>query len=299
MIDLKDYQKQTVLEFEDYLKKMRLFKETNPHIAIFDQIQRLQQSESFYNIQGIDSPFICIKIPTGGGKTLVSCHLLNSLYSEYLHSKNEKGIVMWLVPTDAIRTQTISALKDSLHPYRQSLNQFFSGNVLVYDFKESQSIKKTDIQDNLCIVVTTFSTFRITDKDGRKAFDQNGNLLEHFLDVSNENLLMDEDGNVIESLVNVIRMNNPVVILDEGHNTKTELSYDMLRNFNPRFILEYTATPRPQSNVLVNITAQQLKDEKMVKIPIYLYNVAQWQATMTHGVAKRNHLEKIAKKRKG
>ena len=298
MIELKQYQHQTISEFEDYLKRMRAFRENDAHITIFDQIQRQKQNEKLYNIQDVNSPFICIKIPTGGGKTLVACHLLNSLYQEYLRTKNEKGIVMWLVPTDAIRTQTLSTLNDSLHPYRQALNQFFSENILVYDFKESQSIKKTDIQNNLCIIVATFSAFRTTNKEGRKAYVQNGNLLEHFLDGSNENLIKDEDGNVIESLVNVIRMNNPVVILDEGHNAKTKLSYKMLKDFNPSFVLEYTATPRPQSNVLVNITGQQLKDEKMVKIPIYIHNIAGWEETMTRGIAKRNHLEKIAKKEK-
>ena len=294
MIELKQYQQQTVDEFEDYLIRIRASGEDNAHKTIFNEI--LGQNNEPYNTQDVNCPFICVKIPTGGGKTLVSCHLLNSLYQEYLRGKDDKGIVMWLVPTDEIRTQTLSALNNPLHPYRQALNQFFSENVLVYDSKQSQSIKKIDIQNNLCIIVATFSAFRIKNTDERKVYDQNGNLLEHFSDGSNEDLLKDKDGNVIESLVNVIRMNNPAVILDEGHNTKTELSYEMLGKFNPSFILEYTATPRSQSNVLVNITGQQLKDEKMVKIPIYIHNIAQWQETMTSGIAKRKHLEKIAEK---
>ena len=297
MIELKEYQKQVVLEFEDYLKRVRRYREKDAHIAIFDTIQRETGSDKFYNVEsGVDGPFVCIKIPTGGGKTIVACHLLNSIYQEYLRLERDTGIVMWLVPTDIIRTQTLAALKNPKHPYRHALDHFFSGQVLVYDLKEALSIKRVDVQENLCIMVATFSTFRILDTDGRKAFEQNGNLMEHFRNMSNANLLLDNNGNMTESLVNVIRMSKPVVILDEGHNATTNLSYGMLRDLNPCFIMEYTATPRRQSNILTNITGQQLKDEDMIKIPLYIHNVAQWQEAFRRGIEKRNFLESQAKK---
>lgn len=299
-MELKKYQKQAVDEFEDYLIRIRKYGEKDPHIAVFDQIQRKKHFDSLYNIrEGINVPFVCIRIPTGGGKTVVACYLLNSLYQQYLKRKEECGLVTWLVPTDSIKNQTIRALKDPKHPYRQALDQFFSSSILVYDFNDAQSIKKADIHDNLCIIITTFSTFRIENTNARKAYEQNGNLLEHFQNISKENLLKDDDGNISESLVNVIRMNRPIVVLDESHNAQTKLSYKMLKDFDPIFILEYTATPRSDSNVLVHITAQQLKEEKMVKIPIRLHNIAQWNIALREGVAKRNYLEKIAKKEKG
>ena len=296
-MELKKYQQQVVLEFEDYLKRVRGYREKNAHIAIFDTIQREIGSDKFYNVErGINCPFVCIKIPTGGGKTIVACHLLNSIYQEYLRRGSDTGIVMWLVPTDIIRTQTLDALKNPKHPYRQILDHFFSGRVLVYDLKKALSIKRADVQTNLCIIVATFSTFRISDTDGRKAFEQNGNLMEHFRKVPHTNLLLDNDGSMIESLVNVIRMSNPVVILDEGHNATTNLSYDMLRNLAPSFIMEYTATPRRQSNILINITGQQLKDENMIKMPLYIENVVPWQEAIRKGIEKRNFLESLVLK---
>ena len=296
LIELKRYQTQTVAEFDDYLKRIRTYKEVKPHASVFNHIQSKKHHTKLYNERDINSPYICIRIPTGGGKTLVACHLLNSLYQEYLRSKNEKGLVLWLVPTDAIRSQTISALKDIRHPYRQVLNSFFSDNVLIYDSNEAKSIKKSDMQDNLCIIIATFSTFRITETEGRKAYAENGYLMEHFQDLTTNDLLKDDNGNITESLVNVIRMNSPIVVVDEAHNAGTPLSGNMFADFKPCFILEYTATPKPDSNILVNITAQQLKEESMIKIPIYLKNIAQWQATIRDGTAKRNHLEDLSKK---
>ena len=93
----------------------------------------------------------------------------------------------------------------------------------------------------------------------------------------------------------MIRINRPVVILDEGHNAQTSLSFDMLKRMSPSVILELTATPRDESNILVDVQASELKAEKMVKIPLYLTNVSQWQEAVRDGIAKRNELDKIAK----
>lgn len=87
-------------------------------------------------------------------------------------------------------------------------------------------------------------------------------------------------------------------IADEGHNVQTKLSYDLLVDINPSFILEFTATPRSESNVLVKVLASELKAEKMVKIPIWLANVTQWQEAIRDGVNQRNSLEKLAQKEK-
>lgn len=297
MIRLKEYQKQVVSEFKGYLKQVREYREDDPHIVIFDKIQRMIGSTKYYDTEsGVSCPIVCIKIPTGGGKTVVACHLLNSLYQEYLRRERDTGIVAWLMPTETIRTQTLNALKNPEHPYRQALDKFFAKKVLVYDLKEALSIKKADVRKNLCIIVTTFSTFRISDKEGRKAYEQNGNLIEHFKDAPGSDMLLDDDGNVTESLVNVIRMSKPIVMLDESHGAQTKLSYEMLRDFSPSFIVEYTATPRPRSNILCNVTGKQLKDENMIKVPLLVHNVAQWQETLRQGIEKRNHLEQQAKK---
>lgn len=298
LIQLKEYQEEVVSKFERYLKEVVEYNESEPHIAVFDRMQRLSGSDRRYQ-NSIQSPSICIRIPTGGGKTITACHLLNSLYRKYLRSPKGAGIVMWLVPTEVIMTQTISALRNHAHPYRQALDRFFFGRVIVYDFDEAKSITRQDVKDNLCIIVTTFSTFRISNRDRRKAYEQNGNLMGHFHDAQTGDLLKDGNGNVIESLVNVIRMNRPIVVMDEGHHAQTTLSYEMLDGFKPSFVLEYTATPRDESNVLVHVTGEQLKLEDMVKMPIHLYNITPWEKTLHAGVEKRTALEKIAETEDG
>lgn len=46
------------------------------------------------------------------------------------------------------------------------------------------------------------------------------------------------------ALLQIINQLRPVVIVDESHHARSTLSNQMLRDFNPRFVLDLTATPR-------------------------------------------------------
>jgi type III restriction enzyme len=70
----------------------------------------------------------------------------------------------------------------------------------------------------------------------------------------------------------VMQYLNPMIVVDESHNAETELSVDMLKEFNPCFILDLTATPRKNSNIISFIDALELKKENMVKLPVIVYN---------------------------
>lgn len=300
MLTLKSYQQRALDELKEFLtdtNKLVSVSRLEPEKALKLVFSLKNEEVSYKSILDLtNTPYLCIKIPTGGGKTLVASHSLSIIFDNYLQDKNGKGLVMWFVPSDAIRTQTLLNLQNRQHPYREVLDSKFGNNVKVFTLEEALSIQKSDLQNNLCIVVASLQAFRRTDKQWLKVFQNNGALLSHFENlVENTDFLdKDEDNETIYSLGNVIKINNPLVILDEGHNVQTSLSFDMLRLLNPSLILEYTATPRSESNVLVNVLASELKAEKMVKIPIYLSNVTQWQEAIRDGVEQLKKLEKLA-----
>ena len=67
------------------------------------------------------------------------------------------------------------------------------------------------------------------------------------------------------SLANVLRLRRPFVVVDEAHNARSPLSMEVLERFQPRAILELTATPETDenpSNVLHSVSAAELKAEK-------------------------------------
>ena len=67
-----------------------------------------------------------------------------------------------------------------------------------------------------------------------------------------------------------------------------------MRTVNPSAILEFTATPRLNSNILHSVTAQELKREEMIKLPIMLSKHDTWQNAVNGAVASRASLADTA-----
>ncbi len=298
-MQLKRYQKRVLSALHDYVVEMRSYPPEKAAGVAF-----ITKADKPYNWvpELKNAPFVCIKVPTGGGKTLIAVHTVSIVVEEYLRERNDKGLVMWFVPSDAIKTQTLNNLRDRKHPYRAVLDEAFNNAVAVFDLTEAKSVKRDDLADNLCIVVSTLSAFRRTDREWLKVYQENGSLMSHFEGLRAEALKFldkDKEGEIVFSLANVIKIHNPLVIVDEGHNVQTDLSFEMLKSLNPSFVLEFTATPKGKSNVLVSVSAQELKVEKMIKMPIYLANKTPWQETIFDGIDKLKDLETKAKKQKG
>lgn len=242
-----------------------------------------------------DIPYVCLRLPTGGGKTLLGCHALALANKEYL--KRENSLVLWLVPSNAIKDQTLNALRDRDHAYRQALDSTL-GQVTVIDLSEALYLQQSALLGSTVIIVATLQAFRVEEKEGRKVYESAGALQHHFQNLSTkilDKLDRDEDGIVPYSLANVMRIYRPLVIVDEAHNARTELSFDMLARFGPSAIIEFTATPdssRNPSNVLHSVSAAELKAESMIKLPIRLETQTDWQALMSDAIAELVDLEK-------
>lgn len=302
----KKYQKKTLEQLKNYLSEIRKYPKDKAAGVAFMVIRTDAQDrfpKEYHWLPEIGrSPFVCIKVPTGGGKTLIAVHAVGSIYKDYLEGRSDTGLVMWFVPSDAIRTQTLEHLRNRNHSYREVLDQRFQNAVKIFDLAEAKSIQKNDLAENLCFVVSTLSAFRRNDKEWLKAYQDNGALMNHFEELDAKKidfLAKDKEGEIIYSLANVIKLHNPLVVVDEGHNVQTDLSFDMLKEINPSFVLEFTATPRAKSNVLIDISAKELKAEKMIKMPIYLANKTPWQDTIHEGIEKLRDLDKRAKKNEG
>ncbi len=292
-MELKKYQQTALEKLKEFLKLLEKF---GPKMAFMSVVEEPYKSNSFGEV-----PFVCVKIPTGGGKTVVAANSVGLIYSTVLKHKMDRGIVMWFVPSEAIKTQTINKLKDRKDWHRQILDEVFENGVRIFSNEEALRIRKEDVEDNLCIVISSLDAFRKEKSLQKKykVYQENGQLLNFFENIGDDSLLEKDESGVIISLANVIRMYNPLIVIDEGHRTQTQLSVDFLKELNPSFIVEYTATPRDGSNILVDISAADLKTEQMVKIPIVLESSNHWEQSLTRGLDKREELEKLTKKNKG
>src|SRR3989344_1670335 len=290
---LKRYQENAIEKLEEFFE---LTKKLKPKLAFHELTEEKYNHEWFGDI-----PFVCIRIPTGGGKTLVGCKAIERIMSTALQNKMDTGIVMWFVPSDSIKTQTLKKFKDLKDFHYEMLNDSFDTKFKVFSNEEALTITPEDVRNNLCIIVASLDAFR---KDAKiqnkyKVYKENGSLMDHFQNLKDDSALEKDKTGVINSLANVIRKNNPLIVIDEGHHTQTDLSVQFLSDLRPSFILEFTATPRDGSNVLIHTSASELKIEQMVKIPIVLESRTQWEQVVADGINKRDELEKRAKKLKG
>ncbi|MBS3986918.1 MAG: DEAD/DEAH box helicase family protein [Erysipelothrix sp.] len=239
-------------------------------------------------------PHVCLKVPTGGGKTFIAANAIKPIFDS-LPTMRAKAVV-WLVPSDAILTQTYNALTNPSHPYRKKIDVDFGSRVEVYSKSQllnGQNFNPTSVTEQLSLFVLSYDSFRTSKKEGRKAYQENGNLAAFAKTINHtESLLEDTDET---ALIQVVRSLNPIIIVDESHHATSELSVKMLNDFNPSFVLDLTATPKKGSNIISFVDAKQLKKEKMVKLPVIVYNRKSQSDVYSDAISIRAKLEAQAK----
>lgn len=298
---LKKYQQTSLEKLTTFLQKSAIYKDVEKAYAECT-LENFGQ-RALYNDAGFNNiPYVCLRLPTGGGKTILAAHSVGIAAKESL--ARDFSLVIWLVPSNQILEQTYDALSDTNHPYRIALNQYFNDSIEVLKVEEARSISKGTLQSHTTVIISTFASWRVDRTEGRKVYDQNGSLSTHFEHLKQKKLEPLEKINgsniPIHSLANVVHLNNPIFIIDEAHNARTSLTFEVIKRLNPACIVEFTATPKTKgndrSNVLYSVSAAELKAEDMIKMPIELLTTSDWQTTIADAVKKQNELEELSKK---
>lgn len=288
-MELKSYQKKVI---KDLVRYLELMNKTKNYVAAFRQFWYEASAPSLGKYQDImpGVPNLCFKVPTGGGKTYMACNAIRPIFDALPVTKTKA--VVWLVPSDAILTQTVQALKDTYHPYRQKIDVDFGSRVEVYTKQEllnGQNFSPTAVTEQLSIMVLSYDSFRGRGKEGLKAYQENSNLTEFAKVLGKPEQPIEKADET--ALFQIINQLNPLVIVDESHHARSELSIEMLTNFNPCFVLDLTATPKAESNIISYVDAVQLKAEHMVKLPVIVYNRDKQAEVLIDAIDLRRKLE--------
>ena len=316
-MELKDYQRDVLEIFDHYLdllvkERARAIKvidknkqEEDPDLRIpvpdfpqkaWDALRNMGQLpllradvpySSRTDAIGRHVPAVCLKIPTGGGKTVLAVNCLSSLLLKYLG--RQSGLALWVVPNEAIYSQTLKQLKDQGHPYRQMLDRATGGRVKILE--KNSPLDKRDVDAHLCVMLLMLQSANRETKETLKVFRERGNVhgfFPHESDAEGHKLLVTEIANldaykdwaapviIKDSLGNVLRLIRPIVIVDEGQKAYSNLALNTIFGFNPSFVLELSATPkdRPKdkpprlANWLVDVSGTALAREEMIKVPL-------------------------------
>lgn len=285
---LKQYQTQSLDVLETFYRRCRTYTSA-------DQAFRETSHEWFgtslrYNPLPAmpEVPYICLRIPTGGGKTLIGGMAIERINRSFLYSSH--SITLWLVPSEPIRVQTLKMLRQPAQILRQMVGSAL-GEITVVDFEEFRSVTPATLNNTNTIIVATMQSFKQEKLDRLTAYQEDGSMMQHFQGIS--------DPTVIgrRSRVDVLRMHHPFIIVDEAHNQGTDLAFETLARFEPCAILELTATPDREHNpsyVLLSVSAATLQAEEMIKLPLELVRRAQWQDALRDGIVRLNALQSSA-----
>jgi type III restriction enzyme len=301
-MELKPYQQDVIKDLENYLSYLqqhnipaKAFNEFwTDRVGAYNPLTQTGMRAYKDNIP--NAVHIAIKVPTAGGKTFIACNALYTI-NKFFNQGNAKAVV-WLVPWSNLLQQTYNNLNNPSHPYREKINSLFGHKVEVYQKEQllqGANFNPTSVTEQLNIFVLNFSSLRIdkAKKEDRKIFQENGALESFRGTVINKDLVL--EGTDETALINVIRSLNPIVIVDESHNAESDLSVEMLKNLNPSMVLDLTATPKENSNIISFVSALKLKQEHMVKLPVVVYNHHKKEEVINNALHLQRQLELLAK----
>jgi len=337
-MDLKNYQRRVIEEVEKYLAAVAAERAKgnarHPSLDAWRAVDRPGQSThrlglytEHTNGLGEDAPHFCIKVPTGGGKTLLATQILGSIYRTLLKDRNGAGLVLWVVPSDQIYKDTLRRLRDRNDLYRLMLEHAVSRRIEVWEKHELARLSPSRLRDCLNILVVKLaSTNRETAEQLKFFKDSGGNITQHFPPESDPDAqralkqkfpnldMIEDDPKVVPtpssagrsgadapvgspsgpclcktSIGNLVRLCKPPVILDEGHKATSQLARKTLEEFNASVIVELSATPQKTANIVSRVSGDELLKEEMIKLPLNIATSGQkaWKDVITQAKDKR------------
>lgn len=310
-LPLKGYQRETLEQLGAYcdaIRRAQLTLDRQPEAAAyFEQTER-----PYFTPPGFDGvPYICLRLPTGGGKTLLAAHAVGTIARHLLG--HDAPVCLWICPSTTIRDQTLRVLRDKRHDHHYlALRDALGPDVTVVTLEEALQQANLVAGRAPLVIVTTIQSYRVKDErsgeeveSNRRIYRDNGYLQRAFEDlpeILRRQLGKDERGLVNLSLANALMLRAPIVIMDEAHNARTPTSFDSLARFGPSCVVELTATPQQEhapdrdlyaSNVLHPVSALQLKNEGMIKLPIDLESRGDWLEVLA---ATKQRLDELDRK---
>jgi type III restriction enzyme len=322
-MQLKRYQERVIREVKIFLEAMA------SHQAAGDKYASLEawdEAKKHFFLPGEyrprqnglakDLPTVCIKVPTGGGKTLLATLILGLIYQTILKHRNGTGLVLWVVPSDQIYKDTLKTLRDRRNFHRESLEFALSRRIEVWEKHEIARLTPGQLRSNLNILLLKLASTNRETREQLKFFrDSGGNIVQHFpaentpeenkalkARIPNLDMLAEDAARgeylVKTSLGNLVRLCEPAVILDEGHKATSALARQTVEGFNASIVIELSATPPKEANVLVRVSGKELLDEQMIKLPMNIANSNQksWKECLTQARDKREELARLAER---
>ncbi len=309
-MELKQFQRRVVDEVERYLSALAVERARNNRHAALDAWRDLHLPGRYHEHENAlqeDLPTFCIKVPTGGGKTLIATQILGAIHRTIHRDRNGAGLVLWVVPSSQIYRDTLRRLRDRSDLYRVMLEHAVSRRIELWEKHEIARLSPARLRECLNILIVQLASTNRETREQLKFFrDSGGNIVQHFPpendpkghrrlkeQIPNLDMITDDahrgEHLIATSIGNFVRLCRPAVILDEGHKATSQLARDTIAGFNSSLVVELSATPHHDANVLCRVSGEELLSEEMIKLPINIASsgVGNWKELLTRARDKR------------
>lgn len=180
-----------------------------------------------------------VEMETGTGKTYVYIKTMFELNKRYGWSK-----FIVVVPSIAIREGVRKSFETMEDHFMEQYGK--KARYFVYDSKNLSEIDNFSQSADINVMIINIQAFNARGKDARRI-----------------RVELDEFGS--RRPIDVIKANRPIVILDEPQKMGGKATQKGIQDFNPLFILNYSATHREKHDLVYVLDALDAYNKKLVK----------------------------------
>lgn len=234
--------------------------------TILERINKIQRENQIAVSKKLEGKYnLTIEMETGVGKTYTYIKTIFELNKRYGWSK-----FIIVVPSVAIREGVYKSLQITQDHFAVEYNKKI--DFFIYDSKKITRLENFATSSSINVMIINVQAFNAKGKDARRIYRE-----------------LDEFRSRVP--IEVIKKLNPILIIDEPQSVEGTEGKKALKDFNPLFILRYSATHKKDSiyNMVYRLDAVEAYNKKLVK-RIAVKGITQKGITATEGFV---YLEKI------
>ena len=214
------------------------------NIRIIQSRANLHESSSLVNTNGLGAVSLDVEMETGTGKTYVYTKTMFELNKRYGWSK-----FIVVVPSVAIREGVKKSFEMTQTHFMDTYGK--KARFFIYDSKNLPKLDDYSKSNSINVMIINIQAFNKSFKEGGKG----------------ESLIIYSRRDDFQGRrpIDVIAKNRPIIIMDEPQKMGGDATQSSLRNFNPLFTINYSATHRVQHNLVYVLDALDAYNQKLVK----------------------------------
>ena len=180
-----------------------------------------------------------IEMETGTGKTYCYIKTMFELYREYGWSK-----FIVVVPSIAIREGVLTSFENMAEHFLEQYGK--RARFFVYNSKSPHNLESFSSDAGINVMIINVQAFNARGEDARRIY-------------------LELDDFQSRRPIDVIKKNRPILILDEPQKMEGKATTEKLVEFDPLFILRYSATHKTEHNKVYRLDAIDAYNQKLVK----------------------------------